>query len=188
IVKFRAAWEAATAQHTILRTGFVQQGEGWLQWVAREAPLPFMLHDWSDRNDHTEALDAFAAHDLAQGFDLARPPLQRVTLVRTAARRHHLIWTHHHVLMDGWSVSQLMGDVLRHYDGRAPMAAGGRYRDYIDWLARRDAGASETWWRGVLAELDEPTRLATALGNADPQPGHGEHLLALDEASTTRLV
>ncbi|MGS0897008.1 amino acid adenylation domain-containing protein [Burkholderia stagnalis] len=188
VARFRAAWEAVTARHSILRTGFVQQGDAWLQWVAREVTLPFTEHDWLNRPDRAAALDALATGELSRGFDMTVAPLQRIVLIRTEANRHHLIWTHHHVLMDGWSVSQLMGEVLRHYDGRKLPAQGGRYRDYIEWLQRRDAGASETYWRGVLSTLDEPTRLTTAPSQADAESGQGEHVLTLSEASTAQLT
>ncbi|WP_446939136.1 condensation domain-containing protein, partial [Pseudomonas aeruginosa] len=44
---------------------------------------------------------------------LAEAPLLRLVLVRTGERRHHLIYTNHHILMDGWSNSQLLGEVLQ---------------------------------------------------------------------------
>ncbi|MEK6350588.1 MAG: amino acid adenylation domain-containing protein [Burkholderia sp.] len=190
VARFAAAWEAATAHHAILRTAFVQRDDGWLQWVARHVALPFSELDWRGRAGLGDALDALAAEDLARGFDLTRAPLQRLTLVRTGERSHHLIWTHHHILMDGWSVSRLMGEVLQHYDGNARPAHGGRYRDYIEWLSRRDAGASESYWRGVLAEQDEPTRLASSQPPADAEVAaeRGIHAFALDEAATARIV
>ena len=42
----------------------------------------------------------------AKGFDLTRAPLQRMTVLRLADGRHQLIWTHHHLLMDGWSTAR----------------------------------------------------------------------------------
>ncbi|MGS0897539.1 amino acid adenylation domain-containing protein, partial [Burkholderia stagnalis] len=98
VARFRAAWEAVTTRHSILRTGFVQQGDAWLQWVAREVTLPFTEHDWLNRPDRAAALDALASEELSRGFDMTVAPLQRIVLIRTEANRHHLIWTHHHVL------------------------------------------------------------------------------------------
>lgn len=53
-----------------------------------------------------------------QGFDLAKAPL-RLLLVRTDEQRHELIYTYHHILMDGWSNSRLFGEVLQRYAGVA---------------------------------------------------------------------
>jgi len=199
VARFESAWAAAVARHAILRTGFVQQDEQLLQWVARTARLPFELREGqavaSSEDapaDSASSLDQAAAAELARGLDLARPPLMRLLLIRTGAHRHHFIWTHHHVLMDGWSVSQLLGEVLRlygrgghprgghpeggHPEGGHPQAGRphadlasprGRYRDYIGWLQARDAEQDEAYWRAQTARLDTPTRLAGAIKPAD---------------------
>ena len=164
VVRFAAAWAAVTARHDILRTGFVPHRDGWLQWVSRAATVPLQQHDWRCRDDLEDALTVLAQTDLANGFDLARPPLQRLTLVRIDSHRYHLVWTHHHVLMDGWSVSQLLGEVLRHYSGQSLPAQGGRYRDYIGWLQQRDTRAGENYWREQLAQVDQASRLAEVFG------------------------
>ncbi|MDF5981847.1 condensation domain-containing protein [Pseudomonas aeruginosa] len=72
-------------------------------------------------------------------------------LVRTGERRHHLIYTNHHILMDGWSNSQLLGEVLQRYRGETPSLSDGRYRDYIAWLQRQDAGRTEAFWKQRLS-------------------------------------
>ncbi|WP_043367944.1 non-ribosomal peptide synthetase, partial [Cupriavidus sp. WS] len=145
--RFALAWRAALARHDTLRSGFLQRGEQPLQWVAREVELPVTHEDWSARAAGCEpALDRFAADDLARGFDLERPPLMRLALIRTGPRRHHLVWTVHHLLLDGWSTAQLLGEVLRQYAGEAVPAAAGRFADYIGWLQGRDAGAAQAFW------------------------------------------
>nr|WP_322102147.1 non-ribosomal peptide synthetase [Paraburkholderia sp. J41] len=197
--RFRAAWHALAQRHDVLRTGFVAQGEGWLQWVARAVALPFEEHDWRARAaamghaDLEAALDAFAAEQLERGFELSRAPLHRLALVRTGERRYRFVWTHHHLLMDGWSVSQLLGEVLRHYAGEASPAPGGHapgdFADYLRWLRGRDAQASAAHWQALLARLDGPTRLAEALPKRAAQaPGHALHTVELDAAATARLV
>ncbi|WP_144160831.1 non-ribosomal peptide synthetase, partial [Paraburkholderia sp. BCC1885] len=188
VERFRAAWQESTAHNPVLRTGFLPHGEGWLQWVAKTVEVPFEEHDWRDRETVDAGLEELAGAQLARGFDLSQPPLQRLVLVRAGDQQYHLIWTHHHVLLDGWSVSQLLGEVLRRYRGDEVVTQGAHYRDYIGWLQRRDAAQSEAYWRGQLAQLDEPTRLVGTLpaGEAGLQ-GYGEHEVRLDDASTSRL-
>ena len=103
------------------------------------------------------------AQEQRKPFDMTAPPLMRLALVRIAETRYCFIWTRHHLLLDGWSTSQLMGEVLRIacYAGEALPSAEGRYRDYIAWLQRRDTNASETYWRDQLQRLDAPTHLVS---------------------------
>ncbi len=190
VARFEAAWQASMARHDSLRGGFVWLNDGAqpLQFVLRALALPLEHLDWRGRAT-PEALDAFAEADRRRGFDLARPPLLRLTLIRLDEGRHHLIHTSHHILMDGWSNAHLLGEILGRYAGAPEAPAPGPYRAYIEWLQRRDAAAGEAFWRGRLAELDGPTLLAAAL----PRPlseatGHGEYPCHLDEAASARLA
>ncbi|MFP3519019.1 condensation domain-containing protein, partial [Pseudomonas sp. SIMBA_077] len=121
---------------------------------------------------------------------LLAAPLLRLTLVRTGEQRYHLIYTNHHILMDGWSNSRLLGEVLQRYAGQFASHAPGRYRDYIAWLQRQDAQLSETFWKQQLAVLDEPTRLAQAIsrgGQTLAGKGYAAHQQHLDLQQTQRL-
>ncbi|UFH51603.1 amino acid adenylation domain-containing protein [Pseudomonas sp. KNUC1026] len=186
--RFRAAWQATVDAHDILRTAFLQEGEQPLQVVYRQATLPFALHDWQSQQGLPASLDALAEQERQQGFDLAQAPLLRLTLVRTAATQVHLIYTSHHILMDGWSSSQLLGEVLQRYSGQASGQAPGRYRDYIAWLQRQDVVADQAFWQEQLSALDEPTLLARALSSpSHSQAGHADHWQVLEKARTIEL-
>ncbi|MCJ8205209.1 non-ribosomal peptide synthase/polyketide synthase [Pseudomonas sp. RGM2987] len=187
--RFAAAWQATLDAQDILRSGFVWQGlEQPLQIVLRQVGLPFTVVDWRGREELAEALNQRADAERHQGFDLARAPLLRLVLVQTGADRWHLIYTHHHILMDGWSNAQLLGEVLQRYNGQPPAANAGRYRDYIGWLQRQDAQRSEAFWSGQLAMLQEPTRLARVVSTDAVQSGRGDYLQTLELPRTQALA
>ncbi|SHN31632.1 non-ribosomal peptide synthetase [Rhizobacter sp. OV335] len=170
VARFRAAWTTVLARHEVLRSGFIAQPP--LQWVARRVELPWSVQDWRDRTG--AEVDAFAQAELVAPLDLAKPPLMRVALLRTQDDRHHVVWTAHHLLLDGWSSSLLLGEVLRAYDRAALPAPLGRFRDHIAWLQSRDPAAGEAHWRAQLAPLASPTLLASALRRPQPaRPGQG---------------
>ncbi|MDO7900267.1 non-ribosomal peptide synthetase, partial [Pseudomonas citrulli] len=187
--RFQAAWQATLQAQDILRSGFAWQGDldRPLQFVLRHVELPFTQLDWRGHERLADALDERADAERRQGFDLARAPLLRLVLVQTDVERWHLIYTHHHILMDGWSNAQLLGEVLQRYSGRQPVASGGRYRDYIAWLQRQDADQGEAFWTAHLATLHEPTRLARVLPADSTDSGRGDHYLVLDAPRTQAL-
>ncbi|MGR4043979.1 condensation domain-containing protein, partial [Pseudomonas sp. 910_21] len=190
--RFRQAWQATIERHDILRSGFLWQGElpAPIQVVYKQVSPECAEHDWRSTQQAPQALDALAATERQRGFDLAVAPLLRLTLVRTGEQRYHLIYTNHHILMDGWSNSQLLGEVLQRYAGQLPQHLTGRYRDYIAWLQRQDATLSEHFWKQQLQGLDEPTRLAQAIATGARAPleeGHGSHGCTLDEVQTRSL-
>ncbi|WP_317847587.1 non-ribosomal peptide synthetase [Pseudomonas sp. HTZ2] len=182
-----AAWEAVARRHAILRTAFLWEGEQEpLQVVLREVPPLLTVLDWRNRADARQTVRVLADAEREQGFALGSAPLLRVLLVRIDEQRYRLIWTYHHILMDGWSVSRLIGDVLRHYSGQA-LSPVAEYRHYIGWLQRQDPLTSEAFWKTALAALEGPTHLARAVPVKQPQAGYHALYTQLDATQTTRL-
>ncbi|KRP71474.1 peptide synthase [Pseudomonas paralactis] len=190
VARFQAAWQVAVEHHAILRTAFIWQTELGqpLQVVYKSVRVPLVEHDWQHRVDRLEALDALAQSARTEGFVLEQAPLLSLVVVRTGADTHHLIYTNHHILMDGWSASQLFGEVMQYYAGESPRAPNGRYRDYIAWLQAQDPATSETFWKAQLVGLQEPTRLSRGRRHEQAVAQvNGIHRLSLGQAATEQL-
>ncbi|NEN44429.1 hypothetical protein G3V71_24045, partial [Escherichia coli] len=113
---------------------------------------------------------------------------QRVRLIALGDGAHRLIWTHHHILLDGWSAARLIAEIMQHVRGGTLSAVAGRYRDYIAWLTRQDRDATAAFWSRWLAPLEEPSLLADSLGGpADLACGHAYIDLVIDAMQTERL-
>ncbi|PAU57235.1 non-ribosomal peptide synthase/polyketide synthase [Pseudomonas sp. PICF141] len=191
VPRFQQAWQRVVDRHEVLRAGFIWGRDGLdtpLQVIYRQLTLEMPEVDVRAEPDLQTVLEARALADRERGFDLQNPPLLRLCLLRTDDDRHRLIFTCHHILMDGWSNSRMFGEVLQDYAGHPVPSAQGRYRDFLAWLQRQDKDAAQAFWCGQLAELDEPTRLASAChGQTAPGPGKGVHKLTFDAAFTQRL-
>ncbi|MFL6535139.1 MAG: condensation domain-containing protein, partial [Pseudomonas sp.] len=190
VERFRQAWQAATDAHDVLRSGFVWEGDfkRALQVVHKRVEVALQLHDARMEADLPRYLETLATAQRQQGFALEAAPLLRLVVVRVADNHYQLIYTSHHILMDGWSNSQLLGEVLQRYSGQSVAVSGGRYRDYIAWLQGQDAAASEAFWKPSLIRLEAPTRLADAVAKpTEAGVGYGDHVQVLDEALTRRL-
>ncbi|GEJ57773.1 non-ribosomal peptide synthetase [Anaeromyxobacter diazotrophicus] len=189
------AWAAALARHPVLRTGFAGDGlREPLQVVQRTVDLPLAVLDWSGLSpaEQEARLSTLAAEERRRGFDVATPPLMRLHLARTGPRAHRLVWTYHHVLLDGWSVPLLLKEVLAGYEaarrGAAPVLAPARpFRDYVAWLRQQDRAQAERFWRRALEGVEGPTPLAVERPPA-PAPGAAqEQTLRLSPEATDRL-
>jgi amino acid adenylation domain-containing protein len=153
------AWQQALSAHTALRTSFHWDGlDKPVQVVHRNVSVPMRRHDWCDVDDEGQRarFDRLLAEDRAAGFDPAQPPLLRLHLIRLGDGRHGFIWTHHMLLLDGWSVPIVTNDVLRRYvsltAGGSPPATAAPFRDYIAWLQRQDLDAAKRFWTGALSD------------------------------------
>ncbi|HMB51839.1 MAG TPA: condensation domain-containing protein, partial [Thermoanaerobaculia bacterium] len=188
----RGAWERLVARHPILRTTFLwQELERPLQVVHREVELPWRDLDWTDAdpNDPADdwrrrAGDLLASEDFS-GFDLARPPLERLACARLAGGDLAMVWSHHHILLDGWSLGLLLAELLALHDdlaaGREPSLPPARgFGDFISWLERRDDADAEATWRRHLEGFAAATALPfdRRAGNGSPELAVVERVLA----------
>ena len=168
-----AAWRHTVARHPALRTFFLwERRERPLQVVMPSLELAFPAEDWRHLGE-TEQEQAFARRleeDKATAFRLDRPPLLRFLLLRLGEQRWRLLWSFSHLLIDGWSVVGLVGEVFAAYDrlrrgeGLDPTPAP-PFKSYIDWLERQDKGEAENFFRRQLGGLELPSSLPF---DADP--------------------
>ena len=91
-------------------------------------------------------------------------PLIRVAIAVLGGDEIVLVWTRHHVLVDGWSAAQVFADVCERYaaiaDGRRPgLPARRPFREYLRWLSEQNHRAAEDHWRRMLSGYSAPTPL-----------------------------
>ncbi|MFD5434091.1 non-ribosomal peptide synthase/polyketide synthase [Kitasatospora sp. NPDC127067] len=161
------AWQRTADANAVLRTRLSwQDGAEPLQVVQHRATVPVTHHDWTGRPAEQVEQDTarLLAEDRAAGIDLGGAPLLRLALIRLTPSRVRVVWTFHHVLLDGWSAAQVFDEVCERYAaltaGRPPAPVErAPYADYLRWLAGQDRAAVERYWRDTLAGFPAPTEL-----------------------------
>lgn len=195
---FRAAWQHTINRHSILRTAFVWEGlSKALQLVHPAVELPWEQLDWRELAPERQqsALDAYLEADKKRVFDLARPPLMRVAIIRLADSAYHFVWSQHHILLDGWCTNIILKEVFTCYEafvqGQAVptqrLAAIRPYRDYVAWLQQQDLSRSEPYWREVLKGFSQATPLPTATGAQQGGVDYDLQKIRLSASTTTNL-
>jgi amino acid adenylation domain-containing protein/non-ribosomal peptide synthase protein (TIGR01720 family) len=162
-----AAWQHVIDCTPVLRSFIVWEGvDEPLQMVHRHVELPVVHHDWRALcpEDRDRELQRILARDRAEGFPLATCGLLRLALARLSGTEVQVVWTFHHVLLDGWSVPQVLSDVFACHaalaQGQPPAPVARRpFRDYLRWLSECDEKQAEQFWRDVLGDLESPTPL-----------------------------
>ncbi len=165
IAAFKQAWQRVVDRHAVLRTMFVWEGQRKpLQIVRQQVDLPWIEHDWQHYAavEQPERLKLYLEKDRERGFDFLHAPLMRLTLIRMNDDSYHFSWSHHHLLMDGWSAMTITREVFALYEVFAhgeelqlPRAL--TYRDYITWLRQQDLGEAKSFWQQALAGFTSPT-------------------------------
>ena len=158
-----AAWEHAATLHAGLRTEF--HGAGLMEPVQVVRPrvtIPFSVEHIADAAEFASVL----ASDRAKGMRVDRAPLMRLTLVEAPNVQARLIWTHHHLQVDGWSWPVLLAQVSEAYraitSGAAPTAQRGpSIRDYLQWHRHADLDPSRRFWHRYLDGVTDATPVSS---------------------------
>ncbi|MBV9775089.1 MAG: AMP-binding protein, partial [Gemmatimonadetes bacterium] len=194
---FARAWEQTVARHPTLRTAFFWEGlDRPLQVVHGQAELPTERLDWRGvpREELDGRMEALLAADRRLGFRIDAAPLMRLTEVRVADDEFRFVWSHHHLLLDGWSATVCIREVFGTYEAlcrdEAPRPGPVRpYAAYLAWLEGRDSAGDERFWHGALAELDDPAPLgiARAAGGARGGERYAVHTTVFPAELVERL-
>jgi amino acid adenylation domain-containing protein/non-ribosomal peptide synthase protein (TIGR01720 family) len=197
---FERAWERLIERHPAMRTAFA-----WDAWDDSETPLqvvhakvqpPWLHLDWRSLSSAEQAhrLASHVEEDRRRGFDLGRPPLMRLCLIRLAEQSYRFLWTVHHLITDGWSSPIVLRELFALYRGFAAgeepqLGALRPYRDYVAWLVQQDPMAAEELWRRTLQGLSAPTSLGIDRGAAaeSGEGAYGSCSRALSAAASEEL-
>jgi thioesterase domain-containing protein len=155
--RFAEAWRIVVAQHPALRTSIHERAGGApLAVVRRAVTVPVDVLDWRSRDTHerTTALESLLAEDQRQGLDFSVAPAMRLTVVRMTDTSAEVVWTCHHILIDGWSSAIVLEDLMAAYhalgDRPASPPQRGALRAYVQWANGRDPESTGDWWRARL--------------------------------------
>ena len=192
---FEEAWQRVIERHDILRTAFVWKSvEKPLQVVGRRvrAAIRQMDQRGVSAAEREARFKDFLAEDRRLSFDVAKAPLMRLALWREDDDLYKFVWSHHHLLLDGWAAAIVLKEVLLAYDalsrGAEPVFGPvWPYKNYIGWLQQQDLRAAEDYWRETLAGFSAPTSFNVERRRRSGSDGYGTRTLRLDHSTTANL-
>ncbi|WP_396931709.1 amino acid adenylation domain-containing protein [Mycolicibacterium sp.] len=183
--RLAAAVQAAVARHPNVAARFSQKFAEPVQVIPADPVVPWQYFELDAAGGDVEAQIATvcAAERLAV-CELGNEPAFRAALIRIAPEQYRFVMTNHHIVLDGWSLPILLGEVFASYYGqRLPPAAP--YRRFVSWLAGRDRDAARAAWGQVLAGFDTPTLVGPA---NRAEPGRREVASFTVSAQTTKSL
>ena len=186
VALLRRSAQAMLERHPNLRAAFWDRDVPKpVQIVPAHAELP-----WSERVTTQSEFDSIARSERRRPFDLSRGPALRVVLLSVPGEtRRRLIFTAHHILVDGWGLGVFFTEMLAVYQagGSADgLPAPRPYRDYIAWLAQQDRAAAIAKWTDYLQGVSAPLMVADGVVPLKYVVPESSNLL-LSAADTARL-
>lgn len=160
--RFLAAVARTAEIHASLRCCFAWDADHPVQVVLSRIRPTVVWEDWrgTAAADDPQALTVWLDADRARGVAVNRAPLWRFGVIRLRDDEYRIVWTHHHLITDGWSIAVVLSDLLTHYSGKQPVQPARPLRDYVDWIQAQDAPAAAAFWRQRLSALPRLSALA----------------------------
>ncbi|KAK4219674.1 acetyl-CoA synthetase-like protein [Rhypophila decipiens] len=140
--QFKDAWNAVHAATPILRTRIIQDKTTTVQVVVKESI------DWAEDADLADYLQRDRSLPMGLGSRLARFAIAHKYGVP------HFVWTMHHAIYDGWSVSLVLDSVTKAYGGDfTPPEA--QYKQFIQHLQIMENDGHAGFWNQYLDGVTE---------------------------------
>lgn len=159
---FQKSLNLLVSRYDIFRTIFIKEVPdltGPQQVVLSNRELTVYREDISRLADQEQQtlIDAFMTKDREKGFDLQKDPLMRLALFDRGDSQYTCVWTHHHIIMDGWCLGIILKEFFSMYDSlknNSPVQLGSTvpYSRYIEWLGEQDQEETAAYWSEYLKE------------------------------------
>ncbi|MBQ4803344.1 amino acid adenylation domain-containing protein [Aquimarina sp. MMG015] len=164
----KEAYDQLVSRYAVLRTSFTNAYAGTpLQIVHKTVPSNFFYEKVSDSLDKSEQekyVEAAKEQDREEGFELEAPSQMRLKIFELKNGEFEFIWSHHHVILDGWCTSILINDFYQILDSiqqkkELKLSKPADYVSYIKWLERRNKKDSLDFWKTYLLDFNQVSEI-----------------------------
>ncbi|MEJ5831261.1 MULTISPECIES: non-ribosomal peptide synthetase, partial [unclassified Chitinophaga] len=109
-----------------------------------------------------------------------------LTVLELKPGEYEFIWTHHHILMDGWCAGVLINEFYQIYrsllNATTPVLAPViPYVNYIRWLAEQDQDSSQAYWESYLSGYEQAASIPFRKADSEGYIGGEEKLVLSGE-------
>ncbi|NOQ28301.1 MAG: amino acid adenylation domain-containing protein, partial [Bacteroidales bacterium] len=162
-------------RHEILRTVFIHKDvEIPIQIILKNRECEFNYEDIRHLNleEKKEYISNYKNKDKKRGFILDHDVLMRVSLLQLNKNEYELIWSNHHILMDGWCLSIINNDFFEIYNSllnnrTLKLSTVTSFKEYVKWLDKIDKDSSLKYWKDYLSGYEEQASLPNLSKNGN---------------------
>jgi amino acid adenylation domain-containing protein len=195
--RFREAWQTVANRHVALGVAFRRddrQQPYQRFWPPVHVPISFEERGEKTTHEQTVFIESWLEQDRRHLFDLAQPPLTRISAFRFSDRSVAWIWTFHQILMDGRSALLVLEDFFACYEslcaGRPVLLPDRRpFSEFVDWhemWTEEHATTDRAFWDRLITnhEIDSMLSVKRSQAAADS----AQHKLAFRPDGTAQAA
>ena len=164
---------ALIERYDVFRTQFVYEGlKHPRQVVLTNRKDKIQVEDLSHVANLEEAIERLQEEDRELGFDLTNEVPIRVRVCKLRDEQYVILWSFHHILMDGWCISIVVKEMLEIYqalkEGRkARLSHVEPYSRFMEWLDEQDRKKAGKYWEGYLSGYEQQSSLPKSIVSKD---------------------
>ncbi|MBQ4864759.1 amino acid adenylation domain-containing protein, partial [Pseudoalteromonas sp. MMG013] len=193
------AWRIVKERHDMLNMVFrLHQDQTPYQMRAAESEQSKLQHnDLSLCTEHEAKaqLLTLIEQDKQSPFELMDRVPMTLRLVQLPTGRAYLSWTYHHLLLDGWSTSIVLSELIQAYSALVSQSAVGlpvvatQFANYVDYIEQHSTEQIHQYWQNYLAGVSEPTVLPIVSNEevSTAPSAHTEYKITLSDEQTSGL-
>ncbi|OPD17691.1 condensation domain-containing protein, partial [Clostridium botulinum] len=115
---FERSFNKVIERYDILRTVFVYENvDKPKQIVFKERKARIGYEDISKLSNESKEnyIENFISKDKEKGFNLGKDLLIKISILKVEKDKYEVVWSFHHILMDGWCLNIIMNDFFNIY-------------------------------------------------------------------------
>ncbi|MDM8560643.1 amino acid adenylation domain-containing protein [Candidatus Parabeggiatoa sp. HSG14] len=161
--QFKQSWYELSRRHAVLRTAFIHENVSRpLQVVFKDRVPEIVVIDWRDVTEveQNARLETYIEQDIKRGFDFQDDALMRIAILKLGNTMYQVVWSHHHILFDGWCLGTLYKEFNAIYSAllqndKPQLPALPPYSDYIGWLEKQNLESAKDFWSHYLSGYEQ---------------------------------
>lgn len=198
ISHFKQAVDYMVDKYDILRTAFLDKGISKpVQVILKKRKIDVMFEDLSKQNVDNEAcLENYKLLDKERGFDLLNDPLVRVAIFQEDFDCFSIIFSFHHIILDGWSLSNLLVELKRVYSeltltNQVTYKNVEPFTKFLAWQEKQSVERALDFWNSYLEGEQKKASLFTRNRTLSAKKGNFQrivHVIAKDKIKKINAI
>ncbi|MCP4970417.1 MAG: hypothetical protein GY932_07485, partial [Arcobacter sp.] len=197
IDRFEKSFQYIVDKHSVLRSVFLHKEVSVPhQLVYKSQKIPFSYKDITHLSKEEQDDIITQSIKIAQTKEVKfeEYSLIALKLFKCQENNYHFIFTHHHILLDGWSLPIIFKELFEVYNdlgkGQELFFEKDNYSDYIQYINSYDKNKGKEYWSNYLAGFEEVNKLhieQNVLDRSDAKGKHQEKKILLSKGETKVL-
>ncbi|NLG03734.1 MAG: non-ribosomal peptide synthetase, partial [Clostridia bacterium] len=198
----KEALRLLSKRYSVLRTVIASKGfKKPRQIVLFERELELKTFDVSKKDDKELESKKIISNDLKRGFDFVNDSLLRTTIIKYDEDEYKLVFSIHHIIIDGWCFDVLLNKFFEYYerilDGEHLLKIENEikkerdssfdYDEYIKWLGKQNRTEAKDYWSNLLYDYDNICEIKPSGYVKNNKKSIGEVAIEIDSNVTTKL-